>query len=609
MSQSFASFAAHLEKLEATSSRLEMTALLADLFKQLSASELVPASYILQGQLLPAYEGVEFNLSAKTLIKVAARLYVKKLPDEVSSPQSESALSLFAENDDVFNQAEANRAEQLVNKKAKELGDMGLLLAEFAGATESRLSLEEVYQQLKAVALTNGAGSQEKKQSLLVELFCAMDSLSAKFSARLIMGKLRLGFSTMTLIDALSWAATGSKQDSSALEEAYQKKADFGQLAVAYLSAGDAMARATALATYTLQVGVPVVPALCQRLNSTTEVVEKMGAVYVEPKYDGLRVQIHMLKQADGSIMIRTFTRNLEESTAMFPELVAAAKHLDCQSCIIDGEAIGYDSATGQLLPFQQTITRKRKHEVAEATASVPLRFYIFDVLAIDNQSYIDKPLQERKALLDKLFGENEVFFKTPYLISQDPIEIRTQHTEYLAEGLEGAVFKQASSVYQSGRKGWSWVKMKESEGMRGKLNDTVDCVVMGYYLGRGKRTQFGIGALLVGVRNENQEIVTLAKIGTGVSEAQLVELREQLTPSVVGEKPKNYHVDEHIYPDVWCLPEMVVEIAADELTQSPLHTAGVALRFPRFIRIRDDKKWEQATERQELDQLLNQAA
>lgn len=575
----FTTFADYLEKLEQTSSRLEMTYQLADLYKALETDEVLKASHLLQGQLVPAYEGVEFQLSVKMIIRALARIKDGAVPTQEAT---------------LFNEPDFSQAETEVTQLYKQKGDAGLVAAEILAVknTKSTLTLIAVYDALLLIAHDHGQGSQERKLVQLIELMEQLDPLGAKYVARIIVGRLRLGFSTMTMIDALSWAQAGDKSESKLLEDAYQKKADIGKLAQVYMNARNSDERAKALAAYTVEVGVPLVPALCQRLNSSAEIIEKMTEVIAEPKFDGLRVQIHVVKGE----LVRTFTRNLEESSEMFPELIKAVEILNCRSCILDAEAIGYDRETGELKPFQETITRKRKHGISETAEQIPIRCYVFDVLAIDGKSLLSETLQTRKALLKKLFSENDVLKQTPYIVTADATELRNFHEAQLEQGLEGAVIKQIDSIYQSGRKGWSWVKIKEEEGSRGKLNDTLDCIVMGYYAGRGKRTVFGVGAFLVGVLDDDKTIKTIAKIGTGLSDDQFVELKNRCESLTSAEKPSLYDVDKSLVPDVWVSPHIVVEIAADEITKSPNHSAGVALRFPRLVKFRDDKNWEQAT-------------
>jgi DNA ligase-1 len=286
----------------------------------------------------------------------------------------------------------------------------------------------------------------------------------------------------------------------------------------------------------------------------------------------------------------------------MFPELQDIFSTLNVASCVLDAEAIGYNKETGQLLAFQETMTRRRKHNIGAKAIEVPIRFYVFDVLKVDDNELLSEKMQDRKDVLKSLFAKNEVLLETPYIVTSSAEETRKKHIQYLAEGLEGAVMKQVDSQYVSGRKGWNWVKIKEAEGTTGKLTDTLDVIVMGYYTGRGKRSQFGIGALLTGVlNNENNQVVTIGKIGTGLTEEQLVVVKKLCDENAVSEMPKQYSVPKTLLPDVWISPSVVVEVAADELTKSPNHTAKVATRFPRMVQIRNDKSWEQATTLQEV--------
>jgi len=582
----FSDFASYLQKLEGTSSRLEMMYQLADLFRQLDPSEVTPTCYLLQGQLLPPYDSLEFSVSVKTLLKVIARISNQSAEE---SAKTDLALDLFGE-------VETSSTLEKVTQEYKRIGDLGTVIEQAlsASSTQTELSITQVYQKLMVIAQESGIGSQEKKQQGLLDLFSFLDPISAKFVVRMVLAKLRLGFATMTMLDALSWAMTQSKVEVSALEDAYQRRADIGYLATTYLSFPEASGRLAALAQITVAVGTPVVPALCQRLNSAQEIIEKMGEVIAEPKYDGLRIQIHIDKNAQPQL--KTFTRNLEDTSHMFPELQTVIADLNCTTCILDAEGIGYERATGKFLPFQETITRKRKHDISTTAAEVPIRCFVFDVLAIDGESLINEKLHQRKDRLKKLFKDNEVLRHPEYIVTKDPDTLRAFHESQLAAGLEGAVIKQLASVYQSGRKGWSWVKIKETEGARGKLKDTLDCVVMGYYVGRGKRTTFGVGAFLVGILGEDQTLKTIAKIGTGLSDDQFRELKTRSEVLVTTTQPLNYEVPKGLVPDVWLMPQLVVEIAADEVTRSPMHTAGVALRFPRLVKFRDDKKWEDAT-------------
>lgn len=631
----FSKFSQYLLKIEQTPSRLGMTAQLSELFSLLNKEEIPFAIYLSLGRLVPEYKSLEFQLSAKMVLRVLVQ-QMTQYPDIYGGELPVS--NLFDETtDDLY--------EKKVNGMYKKIGDVGetaqqVFTKVFEKKEQNTLEKKksdpsltnnsknkeilEVYEDLKKIAQDSGSGSQERKTTQLLQLLQTLDPVSIRFVSRIVVGKLRLGFSTMTIMDALSWSKVGSKADSKFLEELFQRKADLGILAQMYLK--DSMSNEDLADKYQTTLGVPVVSALCQRLNSAGEIVEKMEKVIAEPKYDGLRVQIHVDKKTKS---VRSFTRNLEETSHMFPELERAFIELDCESCILDGEVVGVKKGTGEILPFQETSTRRRKHGVSEKAAEIPVHFYVFDVLFKDGESFLNVSLEKRKKVLAKLTQKATIFIPTPFIVSTDAEELREFHEEQLSLGLEGAVMKKYDSLYKSGRKGWRWVKIKEVEGQQGKLNDTLDCVVMGYYRGRGKRAAFGLGAFLVGVINQkNGMIETVAKVGTGLTDAQFKEFMERTNPFIVENelekpiseiKPSKYRVHKNLYPDVWVEPELVVEIAADEITKSQIHFAGKtgedgkvvnktgkALRFPRLVRFRDDKRVDQATTVKELSSITH---
>lgn len=633
----FSTFAKYLYQLEQQSSRLAMTAKLAELFALLKndiqhPTEIRLACYLMQGSLVPSYQSLEFSLSVKMVLKVLGRLEQKKQHSKNSVTPSQEQSDLFGQNLEIDN--------NVVGQKYKALGDLGLVAEEILSTTAtpsssalssstpttpslpitasslfsaktSSLSIAQVHSSLVDIAKDNGFGSQERKNLSLQELLEQLDPLSAKYVVRVVIGKLRLGFSTMTILDALSWTVANDKSWTGKLEIAWQKKADIGLLAESFLLANSLEAKEQVLKDYQAELGVPIVPALCQRLDSYAQMVEKLGEMYAEPKYDGLRVQIHF-----SAGKAKAYTRNLEDATHMFPELQTVAKDIG-QDCILDSEAIGIDPNSQKLMSFQTTITRKRKHHIGEQAKAVPIKFFVFDLLFVGNKSMIDQPLFVRRAKLDELFTNNHILEKTQFIKTANASQLANYHAKQLATGLEGAVMKKADSLYRSGRKGWRWVKIKEEAGSRGKLSDTLDLIVLGYYFGRGKRTTFGLGALLVGTidnggavegdshQNTVGQIKTIAKIGTGLSDEQLAELKNRCAKIKATNKPMSYLVPKELTPDVWVEPSLVVEIAADEITQSPMHSAGVALRFPRLIKFRDDKSWEQATGLDEIMEMM----
>jgi DNA ligase-1 len=285
---------------------------------------------------------------------------------------------------------------------------------------------------------------------------------------------------------------------------------------------------------------------------------------------------------------------------------------LKVDSLICEGEAIVFDKNTGHFLPFQETVRRKRKHGIEEAVQELPLQVFIFDVLYLNGKELLTATHEERRAKLLSLFKGLRSDVVMP--IEEKRIMTARQLEDYfaanIAAGLEGLVVKRPDAVYQPGKRNFNWIKLKRQE--EGELEDTLDCVVLGYYAGEGKRASFGIGAFLVGVYNAKLDCFeTIAKIGTGLKDADWVDIKKQCDKVRIKEKPKNVVCHKDLYPDVWVAPEIVVIIRADEITMSPVHTAGAtehelgyALRFPRFMGYNVEKSAHETTTVQEVKKL-----
>lgn len=556
----FKELAGYLDRLEKTPSRLEITRILSELFKASTASEIDKVVYLSLGILAPNYEGVLLNLAEKMMIRTIALAYQK---------DTGTVLGLF-----------------------KKLGDIGSVAQELSLSHKANrsLSVTDVYEKLLDIAKDNGEGSQERKVEITAGVLKDLDPLSVRFFARIPVGRLRLGFSEKTVIDALSAAGKTSAQE---IETAYNIRPDIGYVAK--------LVKENNLKAAKPEIGVPVVPMLCARLNSTTEMIKKMGEVSVEPKFDGLRIFIHYRKPN----FVKIFTRNMNTiDTGTFPELANIGKYIKADEAILDTEAIGIDEKREMFLDFQKTMQRRRKHDVAKTAGDVPLQFQVFDILLADGKSFIQDPYIKRREALEKVVINGGPLRVDENTITKDAEVIKKMHQKYLKMGLEGVVVKRANGAYVSGRTGWNWVKMKEVEGQNGRLSDTVDCVVMGYTTGKGKRVGFGVGQFLAGIR-DGDNYKTVTKVGTGLTDEQFRELNTRLKKLDVKEKPKEYEVNKDLFPDYWVIPSVVVELAADEITKSPKHTAGLALRFPRLINFRDDKKAVEATSKSELTTLF----
>lgn len=552
----------YLDELEKTSSRNQIIRLLSELLSKLNKNEIDKAVYMMLGNLAPGYEGVVFGLADKMIERSILKAYGSDMEE--------------------------------VRKRYKQTGDLGLTAESFATKTHSNISVKILHKRLHEIASVEGEGSVDRKIELFARLLSALDPLSARFVTRIPAGKLRLGFSDKSLIDALCLFGGSDKSKKIYITRAYEVYPDIGNIAREIKVNG-----IDSLRNVTPKIGVPVMPMLPQRLKSTTKMVEKMGKVGVEPKFDGLRAQIHFRRGG----VVRVFTRNLNDITGMFPEVNEIGKHINAREAILDSEAVGLKADLAGYVDFQTTMNRRRKHDIAQSAINTPLRFQVFDVMYKNGENLMNECYEKRREILSVLFKENNYFVVDSVVYTEDPAVIRDMHRELVTKGLEGVLVKNAKSRYVPGRTGWRWVKMKEVEEAKGKLADTIDAVIMGFTSGKGKRASFGVGQFLAGII-DNGRFVTITKVGTGIKDDQFKELNERLSLISTRSMPKEYLVHKDLTPDTWVEPRIVVELAADEITKSPKHSAHLALRFPRLVKFRDDKSPEQATSLGEIKKL-----
>lgn len=524
-----------------------MVEILAELFKATPAADIDKVTYLLQGRVAPLYEPIEFGMADKMVIKAMAKAY--------DSPETE------------------------ITKLFKKAGDLGFVAENLGKKSRAELSVSQVFEKLSLIAQTGGAGSVEKKVAILSELLKDSDSLSAKYIARTPVDKLRLGFSDMTVLDALSWFIDHTKSHKVKIEAAYNIRPDLGYIAKQIKESG-----LSGLSHVKPKVGTPILVMRAERLTTPEDILEKTGGTAaVEPKLDGLRTQLHKSKEG-----IELFSRGLENVTAMYPDLVAAAqKEVPSHEVILDGEAIGFDPETGKYLPFQETVQRKRKYDIATFSKDVPLQLVVFDVLYKEGENYLDKPYSSRRQIVEKLLKGNKIIVAAKMETVTKPDELQAIFLDAVKKNLEGIMAKKISGVYEAGARGWNWIKYKKSYAQ--KLADTVDAVVMGYDFGQGKRNKFGVGSFLIGVYDpKSDSYKTISKVGTGLTDEEWRQLVKSGEKLVAKEKPANYDINKLMNCDVWLKPKLVGEFTADELTKSPMHTAGYALRFPRLSRWRE---------------------
>lgn len=563
--------------VEKEASRVKMTELLAQLFRKATPEEARMIAYLSLGLLRAVYEGTQFNFAEKNLVPVVASLL------EIS--------------------------EQEVVQRMVLLGDLGAVVSEGNWRASDNLTLEAVFLKLSSFASITGVGSVEGKMAALIGLLRSMDPVSARYTVRILIGKLRLGFSEMTLLDALSWMLVGDKSLRQPLEYAFNVSADIGLIAKTAVEGG-----IVAVERIGIVLGVPIRPAAAERLSSAAAIIEKVGRAVAQPKFDGFRLQVHIDRRGSQP-QITFFSRNLLPMTPMFPDLYKALMEVPVETAVIEGEALAIDEVTGTYLPFQETVKRRRKYDITAMVEELPLKLMLFDLLYHDGISWLDRSQKERYIQLKKLFGGYHVgsIAVTEQIEVQTAQELETYFLTSITAGLEGVMVKRPDSIYQPGKRNFSWIKLKRSE--RGKLDDTIDAVILGYYYGEGKRALFGIGAFLVGVYNKTEDrFETIAKIGTGLTDFGWRELREKCDELKVVSAPHNVVVAKELVPDVWVAPELMVVIRADEITKSPVHTAGkksetlgYALRFPRFLEYRFDKSSTEATDVEEIKNLFEQ--
>ena len=567
----FDELAAYLERLEATRSRNELVRILSELYGACSVDEIEPITYLIQGRLAPFFAPVEIGLGERLLITAMATAY-RRSKDEVGTTY-------------------------------RQLGDLGMTARRLASGTGHRPPpVAEVHRRLSEIAGTSGVGSLGRKLELFASLLGEMDPISAKHLVRITTGRMRLGIGDPTVLDALSLAKKGDRSLRPVLEAAYNRTSDLGLIARTLWAEGDSGVEALEVT-----VGRPLRCQLAERLPDPESVIRKLGLVGVQPKYDGFRVQIHR----DGE-QVSIFSRNLENMTDMFPELVAAAGRLEVSSVILDGEAIAYDPESEEYRPFQETMGRRRKQGIEQFTLRVPLRVFVFDVMFRDGSDLTSLPYEKRLGIVDELLHASDTLVPAP-LVETDSVEVLTRELlDNISRGLEGVVAKRLDSPYQAGARNFNWVKLKRNTS--GQLNDTIDVVLLGYYRGKGRRAEFGAGALLAGVYDsERDEFVTISKIGTGLSDAGWRELHDRAKTLEVDQRPAR--VSSLLVPDTWLRPEVVVEVLADEITPSPRHTCGrsgdqpgLALRFPRIVSFRsEDKRPEDATTVREILEMYRQ--
>lgn len=568
-------------EMEATSKRQELTLILAKLFKQSPNDDLRKVVYLTQGKIYPDYLGIELGVADKSVLK---------------------ALSFWSGVD-------LRHLETLYH----DLGDLGSVAEQKLSKNSQTtlfsqpLTLKHVYQTLENIATIKGTRSLELKLRSLVNLLNNSSPSESKYLIRTVTGRLRLGIADYTILDALSLAFTNDKKNRIHLERAYNVCSDLGEIAQTLATRG-----LQAIRKIRIQVGRPIRPMLAERLDSANEILVKMeGVCSAEHKLDGERLQIH---KKDNHISI--FSRRMEDITKQYPDVAESCRaRIESKNAIIEGEVVAINEATGRYLAFQVLMHRRRKHGIKNAVKNYPVSFFCFDILHSLGEDLTMKPYKKRREILEQALRVGGMIHLVPRELTDDPMKIDRFMQKALAKGCEGLVIKNIDSPYRAGAREFSWIKLKRE--YTAGFTETFDLVIIGAFYGRGRRVGKYGAFLLAAYDAVGDKFKTVCKIGTGFTDEDLDNLSNRLKLQVLPDP--DGRVESKISADVWFPPRVVIEIAASEVTLSPIHTVarnstrpntGLALRFPKYTgKLRDDKSPEDSTTEAEIIEIYKKRA
>ncbi|MAG61170.1 hypothetical protein CL619_05255 [archaeon] len=569
-------------RLEATASGNELRQILADFFKetyQKNPEELSILTQLSLGKISPDYISAVLGVAEKLVLKAIAKA--------------------------------SGRSVKEITKHMHHLGDAGLVAElvlkqkAFTLVPTGDLTTDELYQTLHKIKDIEGSGSQDIKEKILISIFQKTTGQDSKYLARIILGNMRLGVADMTVLDALSICFTGDKSNKPRLERAYNVCPDIAKIAKQLADKG-----IEHIDEIPVKVGRPIRVMLAQRVASLSNMSEKIKSnlFQVEAKYDGERVQVH--KERDGTITL--YSRRMENITDQLPDLVEYLKkeiHVMAVEYILEGEIMALSEDAKIHQSFQTLMQRKRKTEIEKYIKKVPVALYVFDLLYLNGESMMNKPLIERGESIDKILYKKNRIRRIELIQTESVDEVQSFFEKMLKDGNEGVIVKSTAddSHYKAGARDWNWIKWKKDYMQN--LVDSFDLVVIGAFYGKGKRTG-AYGSLLCATYNHKTDTFeSVSKLGTGLTDKTLEELPFILREHKVVKKPARVIINKEMTPDVWFEPFLVVEVIAAEISQGKMHCAartpgsdrGLALRFPRFIQIRADKGPEDATSSEEL--------
>ncbi|HEV2390475.1 MAG TPA: ATP-dependent DNA ligase, partial [Nitrososphaerales archaeon] len=539
-------------------------------------------AYLMQGKLRPDYEGVELGIAEKLALRALAT---------ASGKTAQEVKDAYVKAGDI------GSAAQVLLKGGAGRERQGSLVAE-------PLTLRRVYDSLLSIAKTSGGGSIESKLRELVSLLSDATPVEAKYILRTAMGVLRLGVADYTILDGAAVGLLGDKVHRKTLERAYNVTSDLGF--VIGVAAEQGLAGVEKIH---LEVGKPIRPMLAERLKSAQEILDQIGKpVAAEYKLDGERLQMH--KDVD---KVELFSRRLERITSNYPDVVRYVKsYVKSRRAVLEGEVVAINADTGEYLPFQELMHRRRKHGIEEMMKQYPVAVNFFDALNIDGKDITGQPYLKRRAQLVRVVEVTEFTQPVPSKMVETAAAMEEFMELAISEGCEGIMAKKPDGIYRAGAREFGWIKLKREYNT--ELTDTIDLVIVGAFHGRGSRVGVYGAYLLAAYDSKRKTFPTVTKIGTGFSDADLERFPKLLSQYESQVKPPD--VESELVPDIWYRPKVVIETIASELTLSPTYPAamntlregsGLALRFPKFTgKIRDEKGPEDATTVKELVEMYS---
>ena len=564
----FAEIAEFFDRMEITTKRLELTEILVELLKNTPVEVVSKIVYLLQGKLRPNFEGVELGIAEKLAMKSIAKssgISIKKIEDD------------YKTNGDL-----GKTAANILKQKTQ------------TTFSAENITLERVYDTLLKIANLEGRGSQDMKIKYISSLLNDATANEAKFILKILLGTLRLGVAENTLMNALAIAYTGEKNNREQIENAYNVSSDLGHVSEVIAARG-----INGMLQFEMSVFNPVRPMLADRVKSEEDAIKKFQDEFAaEYKLDGERAQIH---KKGNEIVI--FSRSLEQITQYYPDIVEKIpKILICDDCILEAEIVAMNESTGDFLPFQELMHRRRKYKIEQAVSDYPISVNFFDVLYFNGKKTIDLPYLERREILLKIIKESKFAKVIPMSIVKNESGVLEVLENSINSGCEGLMLKMLHSPYKAGMRGSNWLKLKRE--YQNELGDSLDLIVIGAFFGKGRRTGRYGTLLLATYNDENDTFPSICKVGTGFTDESLDQLYQILSPNVTIKK--NSRIESDMEADVWFEPNLVIEIVASEITLSPIHKtgfntlrkdSGLALRFPKFTgKVRSEKHVEDAS-------------